>query len=110
MDVFLVEMKLSLSYVSAVLTFGIMWMILDIVGWNDPVSDDISPRGHPNKHITTRGFDLLKIHIKWFLRVRSKRFNIQGLVLFELDSSGRLHLHPNVRVKEKIILSAVLLV
>jgi hypothetical protein len=60
--------ELALPNVAAVLAGGIIAVVLNLMGWNNPVPDFVTPRSNPEENVTTSGLDLLKVHIEPFVR------------------------------------------
>ena len=64
MDVILIEMKLSLSGIPAMLSGGVIGISLDLKRRDYPVFDYVPPSGYPDEDIAKGWLDLLEVHVK----------------------------------------------
>jgi hypothetical protein len=61
---------LTFANVSSVLTLREILISLNFIAIQNPISDTVAPDPNPYKDIRAFGFNLLKVHIKWFLGIR----------------------------------------
>ena len=69
--IFLVKVQLAFTLIATVLTRRIKGISFNFKSGQDPIADGITPYRNPDKNITTAWFNLLKIHIKPFARIRT---------------------------------------
>lgn len=73
-DVGVLDPKLTFPDIAAMLPFGIVFVFDDLLIFQNPIGDLVSPNSKLDKDIATVGLDLLEIHVERLVRVAVQGF------------------------------------